>query len=155
MSGYYSSSQPSAWWVAMLKALTPAERTALGEPQPGEGRVEHAVRIARAAKRAEARRCMIVYLMPAARDGHAQAVEAGIAALGDPSKHVRYEACRLVAVAQDRAALPRLREMEAAGVEVPWQGIEGALLALERGDRNAFYDVNGPGRTRLVLQDEP
>ena len=137
-----------------MKALFPAERAELAEPLPGEGRVEHAVRIAGKAKRADARRCMLTYLAPAARDGHPGAVAAGIAALGDPSRHVRYEACRLMAVAQDRAALPTLRAMQAEGADVPYDGIEGALLAIERGDRNAFFEAQGLGNTRLVLQDE-
>ena len=136
-----------------MKALSPKERAVLAEPLPGEGRIEHAVRIVRTSKRAEARRVLLTYLAPAARDGHAQAIEAGIEALDDPSKHVRHEACRLMAVAQDHAALPKLRAMHAAGVEVPYHGIEGALLAIERGDRNAFFEAQGQ-RIRWVLQDE-
>src|SRR5687768_10636765 len=98
----------SEWWTEALKALAPAERDALATPLPGEERIEHAVRIARQSRRADPRRWMLVYLGPAARDGNRAAVEAGIEALSDPSKHVRYEACRLVAIAQDRAALPVL-----------------------------------------------
>lgn len=138
-----------------MKALAPAEQSRLAEPLPGEVRIDHAVRIPRTAKRAATRRFLLTYLMPAARDGHRGAIEAGIAALSDPSKHVRYEACRLLAVAQAREALPRLRAMLAQGVEVPFHGIEGALLAIERGDRNAFMEAQGVSGGRLVLQDEP
>ena len=154
MSPYYSPEQQSAWWDAAMKALSPGELAELAEPLPGEGRVEHAVRIAGKAKRADTRRCMLTYLAPAARDGHRGAITVGISALGDPSRHVRYEACRLMAVAQDRSALPTLKAMQEEGVDVPWQGIEGAILALERGDRNAFFGAQGLGNTRLVLQDE-
>jgi hypothetical protein len=38
------------------------------------------------------------------------------------------------------------------GIDVPWNGLEAAVRAVQAGRRNAFHEI--PERTRWVLQDE-
>lgn len=140
----------NSWRDAAVAGLAPAERGALAEPLPGEGVVAHCIRIARTSKRAKARQAAIGALFPAARDRLPGVVALGADALRDPSKIVRYEACRLLAVALDPAAEPAIEAALADGVEVPWDGLTSALRAIRAADRNAFFD----GRTTWVLQDE-
>ena len=142
----------NSWRDAAVAALAPAERDALGEARPGEGVVAHCIRIARTSKRAKARQAAVGALFPAARDRLPGVVELGVDALRDPSKIVRYEACRLLAVALDPAAAPALEAALADGAEVPWNGLNCALRAIRANNRNAFFDQ--PERTTWVLQDE-
>ena len=140
----------NSWRDAAVSALAPAERDALAETQAGEGVVAHCVRIARTSKRAKARQAAVGALLPAARDRLPGVVALGVDALRDPSKLVRYEACRLLAVALDTDSKQALEAALADGTEVPWDGLNCALRAVRAGDRNAFFD----GHTTWVLQDE-
>ena len=145
----------NSWLDAAVAALAPAERDRLGRPQPGEGRVTHLVRIARHGRRAKAREMAITALHPAARDRLPHVVETALLLLDDPGKQVRYRACQGLAVAMDPAALPALFSAQDRGVDVPHDGLAGAIRAIERRDRAAFFDREGlGGRTSLVLQDE-
>jgi hypothetical protein len=145
----------NSWFDAALEALAPAEREGLASPEPGEGRVAHLIRIARNSRRAKAREMAITALHPAARDRLPGVVDTAIALLEDAGKYVRYRACQGLAVAMDSAAMPALEAARSRGLEVPYDGLAGAIRAIERQDRNAFFDHYGTGsRTTLVLQDE-
>jgi hypothetical protein len=142
----------NSWFAAALEELGPKERTVLGAAAPGEGVVDHLVRIARGSRRAEARRTAMVALMPAARDRSPCAVKVALDLIQDASKLVRFEACRALAVALDPATLPALQEASDQGIDVPWNGLQCAIRAIRNGSRDAFHE--GPGCTRWVLQDE-
>ena len=145
----------NSWLDAAIAALAPAERDRLASPEPGEGRVAHLIRIARTSRRAKAREMAITALHPAARDRLPGVVETALALVEDPGKFVRYRACEALAVAMDPATLPALAAARDRGFEIPWDGLAGAIRAIERQDRSAFFDRDGlGGRTRLVLQDE-
>ena len=142
----------NSWRDAAVAALAPGEREALAEPEAGEGVVGHLIRIARSSRRGKARQAAVGGLFPAARDRLPGVTDLGIERLRDPSKLVRYEACRLLAVALDPETLPALEAALADGVDVPWDGLRCAMRAIRAGNRNAFFDDSQ--RTTWVLQDE-
>lgn len=141
----------NSWLTAAQAALAPAEQATLGAAAPGEGVVAHLIRIVRQSRRAEARRTALAALLPAARDRLPGVVELAAERLRDPSKLVRYQACRALAVALDRQTLPALKRALAERVEVPWNGLEGAVRAVRARKRDAFHTND---RTYWVLQDE-
>jgi hypothetical protein len=142
----------NSWRDAAVAALAPGERAELAAPAAGEDVVGHLVRIARNSRRAKARQAAVGALFPAARDRLPGVAELAEDLLRDPSRFVRYEACRALAVTLDPASLTALEAALKEGVEVPWQGLERAIRAVRAGNRNAFHDE--PDRTRWVVQDE-
>ena len=145
-----------SWRPELLKALAPAERSDLGVPRPGEGPVPYLIRVAQNSKRAKARQIALGTLFPAARDRIEGVVELALDRLfNDPGKFVRYEACRLLALAHDPATLRLLSDASEQRIEVPWEGVADAYRAVEQGDRDAFYNRPGwPGHTTWIIQDE-
>lgn len=109
----------NTWLTAALAALAPAEQATLGVAAPGEGVVDHLIRIVSQSRRAEARRTALAALLPAARDRLPGVAELALDRLRDPAKLVRYEACRALAVALNRQTLPALQRALAEGVEAP------------------------------------
>lgn len=144
--------EENSWLAAALDALAPTERAVLGEAAPGESVIDHLVRIACRSRRAQARRAALGALLPAARDRIPGAVKVALDLLHDASKPVRYEACRVLAVALDPATLPALQQASIEGVDVPFDGLSGAIRAIRTRRRDAFHGDDG--RTRWVLQDE-
>ena len=143
---------PNSWLAAAENALAPKERDVLGKRASGEGVVEHLIRIARLSRRAPARRAAMGALLPAARDRLPGVVELALDLLHDASGSVRYEACRALAVALDPTTLRALHNALNERIDVPWNGLEAALRAVQTGNRNAFNE--NPERTHWVLQDE-
>jgi hypothetical protein len=142
----------NSWLDAAKDALAPGERDTLLNELPGETVVDHLIRIARNSRRAGARTAAVGALFPAARDRISGVVELSLDLLRDPSKAVRYEACRALAVAHVESTLPTLLTALAERVEVPRGGLEGAIRAVRSGRRDAFHAH--PDRTFWVLQDE-
>jgi len=141
----------NSWFKAARDALAPKEMGKLGQSAPGEGVVDHLIRIARLSRRAAARQAALGALLPAARDRLPGVIEVALDLLYDVSKSVRYEACRALAVALDPATLPRLQQALNQGLEVPWNGLEASLRAVRAGRRDAFHEnLNA----HWVLQDE-
>lgn len=143
---------PNSWLAAAKAALAPKEQAALGMAGPGEGVVDHLIRIARLSRRAKARQAAMGALFPAARDRLPGVVELALDLLHDASRLVRYEACRALAGALVPATLPRLQKALNERIDVPWNGLERAIRAIRTGNRNAFHEI--PERTHWVIQDE-
>lgn len=142
----------NTWLAAAKNALAPKEQEALGKAGPGEGVVDHLIRIARLSRRAKARQAAMGALFPAARDRLPGVVELALDLLHDASRSVRYEACRALAVALAPETLPQLQNALNERIDVPWNGLERAIRAVQTGNRNAFHEI--PERTNWILQDE-
>jgi len=146
-----------AGWLPPLKhALAPDEIGDLSPQESTEGVIAYLARVARCSRRAKARQTALANLFPAARDRLEGVTELAVdRLLNDPGKFVRYEACRLLALAHDPSTLGALRTAWDRGIEVPWNGIQDAYRAVEQDDRDAFYNRPGwPGHTGWVIQDE-
>lgn len=145
-----------SWMPGLISALAPAEAAELGSPKPGEGPVAFCIRVARGSRRAKARQLALCTLFPAARDRLEGVVELAVDRLfNDSGKFVRYEACRMLALACDPATLKPLHEAWERKFDVPWEGIGDAYRAVEQGDRDAFYNRPGwPGHQSWIVQDE-
>ena len=155
-SGWLEQAERAGSLPPLLQALAPQELNEL-RPQPSrEGVVAYLMRVARCSRRAKARQAALVNLFPAARDRLEGVIELAVdRLLNDPGKLVRYEACRLLALAHEPATLDALQKAWDKRIEVPWNGIEDAYRAVEQGDRDAFYNRPAwPGHTRWVVQDE-
>ena len=153
---WVAEAERAGWLPPLQQALAPDETGELSPQAFTEGVVPYLIRIARRSRRAKARQIALANLFPAARDRLEGVTELAVdRLLNDPGKFVRYEACRLLALAHDPATLGALRTAWDRGVEVPWNGIEDAYRAVEHGDRDAFYNRPGwPGHTGWVIQDE-
>ena len=146
----------AGWLPPLIQALAPNERMALSPQPDSEGVVAYLIRVGRQSRRAKARQIALGNLFPAARDRLEGVTDLAVDRLiNDPGKFVRYEACRVLALAHDPSTLDALRSAWDAGIEVPWNGIEDAYRAVEQENREAFYNRPGwPGHPGWVIQDE-
>ena len=82
-----------------------------------------------------------------------EARELGVLALQDKSKVVRYRAALLLAVAQDRSAIPQLEAMAARHTSNSSAAdASAAIRAIMNGDPNMFVDRDGSGMITLRIE---
>lgn len=78
---------------------------------------------------------------------HAIAFQLGLEAIKDKSRHVRYRACMLLAVAQKRAAIPYLeallKDPHSAG------DASAAIDSIQHQNHNYFVDRDHSGKVKL------
>lgn len=97
--------------------------------------------------RQSAGRCALVYYsVRYARIG-TDAVELGLAALGDRAKIVRYRACGLLAYSLNLKALAPLVAMQDDPDSLVRSSAEAAVLAIRHGNHHLFVDRDLSGRS--------
>lgn len=77
--------------------------------------------------------------------------ELAVQALADKSREVRYRACMLLAVSQDRQVLPALRATLSHPDAQTRADVAAAIDAIERRNHNYFVDRGHTGMINLVV----
>ncbi len=104
------------------------------------------------ARKWQTRASCIYYSFRYARTDPA-ALELGIKALNDRSWPVRYRACMLLAIAQDKAALSHLRNLlETTTTARTKEDALAAINAIEQENVHLFVDRDNSGKSKLKIQ---
>lgn len=99
----------------------------------------------------QARASCIYYSFQNARTDPA-ALDLGIRALNDRSWVVRYRACMLLAIAQDKTALPDLLNLlETTTTPRTKEDALAAIKALDQGNVHLFVDRENSGKSKLRI----
>jgi len=105
-------------------------------------------------KKAKIRAQCIFYQFSFAQDGNKYALATGIRGLDDRAKIVRYNACKLLAYAQDKSTLVHLKNAKSSEKNSDIVShIMASIDAIEEGNHNWFVDRDHSGLITMEVVD--